>query len=124
MKKIFITFFGIIFAISAFAPIFAIKVAVPDWDWESDVIVPPGEEIIETSEKHIFDIIQIINKYLWFSIWWICMVLLIFAGIRLISANWNEEVIKKTNNLLTGALIGLAISILSWAAVRLLINIL
>jgi len=124
MKKIFLAFFGIIFAVGAFSPISAIKVAVPDWDWESDVIVPLGEEIIETDEKHIFDIIQIINKYLRFSIGAICMVLLIFAGIRLISANWNEEVIKKTSNLLTGALVGLAISILSWAAVRLLVNIL
>jgi len=105
-------------------PVAGISVSVPEGEWESDVMVPPGKSKIDTDEKNIFETIQIINKYLWFSIGAICMWLLIFGGFRLIVAEWDEEVAKKTSTLLIGASVWIAVAMLSYAAVRLIINIL
>jgi hypothetical protein len=64
-----------------------------------------------------------VNQYLWFGLWVVCMVILVWWGIQLITAWGDAEKMKKTNKLLMGALIGILISILSYSVVRLVVNL-
>jgi hypothetical protein len=102
--------------------IFAIDVQVPNSQWNQDIIVtwPPK---IHTDESTIFEIIQIINQYLWFSVWLFCMVLLVIGGFKLISAEWDTWKTKKANTIISWAIVWIMICILSYAAVRILVNL-
>lgn len=102
---------------------FAIVVEVPPSQWQQDVIVT-GPTLVQGSESTIFNIIQTINKYLWFSIWAICMGVLIFWWIKLITAQWDQAKMKEANKLLMWALIGILIAIFSYAIVRIIVNLL
>ncbi|MCX6824819.1 MAG: hypothetical protein NTY80_01215 [candidate division SR1 bacterium] len=102
---------------------FAIVVEVPPSQGQQDVIVT-GPTLVQGSESTIFNIIQTINKYLWFSIGAICMGVLIFGGIKLITAQGDQAKMKEANKLLMGALIGILIAIFSYAIVRIIVNLL
>ena len=98
----------------------AIIIQVPSQKWQSDVAVI-GATDIQWDEGTIFTTIQLINSYLWFSISVICMVVLIWWGIKLISAQWDEKKMAEANKLLLGALAWIMISLLSYALVRLVV---
>lgn len=100
----------------------AIVVEIPRSQWNEDVAVV-GPEQISGDESTFFSTIQMVNQYLWFAIGFVCMVVLIWWGIQLITASGNSEKMKKTNKLLMWALIGILISILSYSVVRLVINL-
>ncbi|MFA7298595.1 MAG: hypothetical protein WC010_03030 [Candidatus Absconditabacterales bacterium] len=102
---------------------FAIVVEVPPSQGQEDVIVT-GPSQIQGDESTFFETIQIINKYLRFSIGAICMGVLIFGGIKLISAQGDASKMKEANKLLMGALIGILIAIFSYAIVRIIVNLL
>jgi hypothetical protein len=101
----------------------AITLEVPRSQGNEDVMVT-GPEQVTGDETSFFELIQTINEYLRFSIGAVCMGVLIFGGIQLITASGNEEKMKTANKLLMGALIGILIAVLSYAIVRLIINIL
>ena len=100
----------------------AIVVEVPRDLGNPDIAVI-GPEQISWDEYTFFETLQLINKYLWLSIGWICMGVLVWGGIQLITASGNAEKMKKTNKLLMGVLIGILISILSYSIIRLIINL-
>jgi len=102
---------------------FAIVVEVPPSQWQEDVIVTWPSQI-QGDESTFFETIQIINKYLRFSIWAICMWVLIFWWIKLISAQGDASKMKEANKLLMWALIGILIAIFSYAIVRIIVNLL
>ncbi len=102
---------------------FWINVSVPEGNWDEDVAVT-GPTVIQTDESDLFELIIQINKYLWFAIGAVCMVVLIIWWFKLMASDGEEEEMKKANNLLMGALAGVVISILSYAAVRLIVNLL
>ncbi len=104
----------------------AVKVQIPEWDRQSDVMVTPQESQIDSStgEKDIFELIQIINKYLWFSIGAIALVWLIIWWFRLLTSEGDEEANKKTSKMLLWSAIWIGIAMLSYAIVRLIVNLL
>jgi len=117
---------GIIFTLFGFTTIFstfAIVVEVPSSQWQEDVIVT-GPTIIEWDESSIFSLIQKINSYLRFSIWVICMWVLIFWWIKLMTAQGDAAKMKEANKLLMWALIGILIAIFSYAIIRIIVNLL
>jgi len=118
---------GIIFTIfgvtASIFSTFAIVVDVPSSQWQEDVIVTWPTQI-QADESTLFDIIQIINKYLWFSIGAISMGVLVFWWIKLITANGDAAKMKEANKLLMWALIWILISIFSYAVVRIIVNLL
>jgi len=99
-----------------------IVVQIPPNQWQENVIVTWPTQI-QSDEWTIFELIQKINQYLRFFIWAICMWVLVFWWIRLMTAQWDQEKIKKTSKLLTWALVWIIIAILSYAVVRLIINL-
>lgn len=119
-------FHGIIFTtlglMSVFST-FAIVVEVPSSQGQEDVIVT-GPTQIQGDEGTFFDTIQTINSYLRFSIWAICMGVLIYWWIKLITAQGDSAKMKEANKLLMWALIGILIAIFSYALVRIIVNLL
>lgn len=102
--------------------IFAIDIQVPNSQWNEDIIVAWPSQI-HTDESTIFEMIQLINQYLWFSIWFICMIILIIGGFKLISAEWDAGKTKKANTMISWAVIWIIICMLSYAAVRIVVNL-
>lgn len=120
-------FHGIIFTLIGLTTLFstyAIVVDVPPSWGQWDINLVWDTTTIQTDESTIFDIIQTINMYLRFSIWAICMGVLIFWWIKLITANGDPAKMKEANKLLMWALIGILVAIFSYAIVRIIINLL
>jgi hypothetical protein len=122
IKKIILWLLWLFVLGSFFQQSFAITVELPRAQWNQDIAIL-GPEEISGDESSFFETIQVINEYLWFWLGAICMGVLIFGGIQLITANWDDAKMKKTNKLLMGALIGILISILSYSVVRLFVNL-
>ena len=119
-------FHGIIFTVLGLMSLFstfAIVVEVPSSQWQQDVIVT-GPTQIQWDESTFFNTIQTINSYLRFSIWAICMGVLIYWWIKLITAQWDPAKMKEANKLLMWALIGILVAIFSYAIVRIIVNLL
>lgn len=122
MKKILtscIILFGSLFTIAH-----GIVIQVPDPEGNVDVgSITAWATQIQWDESSFFDTIQMVNKYLWMSVGLVCMVLLVYSGIGLITANGDEAKMKNANKTLIGALIGIMICIFSYAVVRLVVNL-
>ncbi|MFA5748080.1 MAG: hypothetical protein WC872_03105 [Candidatus Absconditabacterales bacterium] len=101
---------------------FAIVLSVPESNGQEDFQVT-GPTTIQSNESTLFGIIQVVNKYLRFSLGAVTMGVLIYGGISLITAQGNEEKMKKANKLLLGSLVGILICIFSYAVVRLIVNL-
>lgn len=102
---------------------YAIVVEVPSSQWQEDVMVTWPTQI-QADESTLFDTIQTVNSYLWFFIWAVCMGVLIFWWIKLITANGDSAKMKEANKLLMWAIVWIFISVFSYALVRIIINLL
>jgi len=122
IKKIIFSLLGLFMIGSFFQQSFAITVELPRTQWNEDIAVVWPEQI-SWDEWTFFDTIQMINQYLWFGLWAVCMVVLVWWWIQLITANGDADKMKKTNKLLMWALIGILISILSYSVIRLVVNL-
>lgn len=124
MKKILFILFWLLFIIYSLRGSFssAITVDIPSSLWNSDVAVV-GPEQISGDESTFFQTIQMVNQYLRFALGAVCMGVLVYGGIQLITAGGDADKMKKTNKLLMWALIGILISILSYSVIRLVVNI-
>ncbi len=119
-------FHAIIFTFVGFSTLFstyAIVVEVPSSQWQQDVMVTWPTQV-QADESTFFDTIQTVNKYLRFFIWAVCMGVLIFWWIKLITANGDWAKMKEANKLLMWAIIWIFIAIFSYAIVRIIINLL
>lgn len=112
-----------LFGLTSIFSTFAIVVEVPPSQGQKDVIVT-GPTVVQADEWTLFELIQKINSYLRFAIWVVCMALLIIWWIQLITANGNDAKMKQANKLLMWALIGILISIFSYAIIRIIVNLL
>lgn len=108
---------------SLFSLALAVTVEVPGGSWTArDTNVPVGWNI-EGDADSIINLIQQINTYLWFSIGAVCLFVSLYAGYSVIMAQGDKGKMKKANELLTGALVGLFIAIFSYVIVRLVVNL-
>ena len=122
MKKIIISL--ILFGAFFLPIVYGIRIEIPDPEWNTDITaITPWPIQISGDEWSFFQSIQMINQYLWIWIWLICMSFLVYSGIGLITANGDETKMKNANKMLTGALIGILICILSYAVVRIVVNL-
>lgn len=112
----------IIFSTLIFNTSSAINLQIPDSHTQADLAVV-GPTQIEANESDLFDLINLINDYLWFSIWLVCLWALVYGGIWLITSQWNDDKMKKANKILMWALIGILIAIFSYSIIRLVVNL-
>lgn len=124
MKKLLrLGIYGLFICVASLSFSHALIVEVPSQQGQEDVAVT-GPTQIQSDEGSIFDTIQLINKYLWFAISVVCMWVLVFGGFKLMTASGDEKKMSEANKILTGALIGIVISLLSYALVRIVTNLL
>lgn len=111
------------FGLTTLFSTFAIVVEVPSSQGQQDVIVT-WPTTVQGDESTLFDTIQTINTYLRFSIGAICMGVLIYWWIKLITAQGDPAKMKESNKLLMWALVGIMIAVFSYALVRIIVNLL
>ncbi len=68
-------------------------------------------------------IIRLINEYLWIAIGVVCMGVIVFAGIKLVTSRGDDAELKKATNALIGAMVGIVISIFAYIIVRTVLNL-
>lgn len=101
----------------------AVTVEIPGDNVTSrDVNVP--RSTIEGDQDSIILLIQQINEYLWFSIGAVGIAVALYAGYQIIMSQWDKAKMKKGNELLVGALVGIFIAVFSYVLVRLVVNLL
>ena len=101
--------------------VFALKIQVPTPSGQDDIIVN-GSTNVQTDETELIDLINIVNEYLWFILAWLAFVIFVVAGIKLITW-WTKDNMSKANKMLIWSVIAIVISMLSYALVKILINL-
>lgn len=120
MKQLIVSFLAFCLFFIPFC--FAVTVEIPgDSVVARDVNVPGAT--IEWDSNSIINLIQQINEYLRFSLAAICMGVAIYAWYNIIMTWWDKAKIKKWNQTLVGALVGIVISVFSYVLVRLVVNL-
>lgn len=110
-----------------------LSIGIPNTMWgELTVYIPTpsGQEdlniqwstSVNTDRTELIDVINLVNKYLWFSLWLIAMIIFVYAWILLISW-WKKDSFEKANKMLIWAGIAIVVSMLSYTVVNLLINL-
>lgn len=87
------------------------------------------QNVIKTSTivsdpEDVTSLVNLVNKYLWFSLWVVWMVVLVIAWYKLLMARWDEKEMKKATNIFAALIIWVLIAIFSYLLVRLSANIL
>ncbi len=122
MIKVFWKYiFGLSLLALNFASVFSLSVQIPTPSGQDDIII--AESTVESDESTLFDIIQIINDYLWFSIAGVAMVVLTYAWIKLMVAEWDKEQIRMANRMVVSAMIAIFTAMLSYALIKLVVNL-
>ena len=121
VKKFVWSLFVLLFGVVSILEVSAVKVYLPDWNWQEDINIDNPQ--VNTNEKTLFEYIQLINSYLWFSIAWIAMAILVYAWIQLITAWWDKSKVSKAGKLAFSCLIAIVVAMLSYLLVNLIINL-
>ena len=123
MKNFFWKFIVIcVLSLSNLLPTLAITLQVPTPSGQDDIIMSWPTQI-QSNESTIFDVIQIINDYLRFAIVWMAMVVLVFGGIKLIVAGDDKDVVATANKMIISSMIAIFVSMLSYALIKLVVNL-
>ncbi len=102
------------------------------YSWSYEVDLPwPTQNIHSTSnismsssdDPYYMSLFKVINKYLWFFTGVVSFILVLTAGYRLVTSKWKAEDLKKANKMLVWGLVGIFVSLLSYAIVKVLINL-
>lgn len=121
MKKYKLTSIVLTTLLLWLAKVDAIKVRVPKWKFWSNPDVSTTSRI--PWKYSIFDIISLVNWYLWFAIWFVCFLFMIRNWYQLIIARWDEKEMKKATWALTGCAIWLVVCILAYIIVNIAIKL-
>lgn len=68
------------------------------------------------------NILNIVNDYLWFALAAVCVGVLIYVGIKLMTAQWDKKNMQQANRALVGMVIGLGIAYFSYTIIRMVAN--
>jgi hypothetical protein len=102
--------------------VFWITLQVPTPSGQEDIVVTWPTQV-ESDETTIFDIIQIVNDYLWFAIAGVAMIVLVYGWIKLITGQWNKDVVSSANKMVISSMIAIFVAILSYAIIKLVVNL-
>lgn len=71
----------------------------------------------------VFTLVNFVNKYLWFGLGVIAMIVVIIAGVKLVVARGDEKDMKGATNALVGVGVGTVIAIFAYLIVKVVANI-
>ena len=83
-------------------------------NWDTDV---------EWDNTEYLKLSKTINKYLWFFMWTVSLIVVVYAWFLLMSSNWSDEDLKKWNKMLIWGLVWIFVSLLAYVIIRLLIDL-
>lgn len=102
-------------------------------DWRSIHLPDPGQNKnlisvlrnrdIQAWENDIFSVFWLANSYLWFAFWVIAMFVIVYAGVKLVTARGKPDEMKKLWKTLMSIVVGLLIAVFSVLAINLLVNL-
>lgn len=102
---------------------YALVVEVPPSQWYQDIIVWPTTRISANQSTWMW-FIQLINQYLWFSIAVIAFAVLVYGWFKLLTVPaWDSDALNTATKIMTNAAIGIVVAMLSYAAVRVVVNL-
>lgn len=84
---------------------------------------PAWQDALYENKDDLFGLLNVFNKYIWFALGVVAMFVLIYAGIKLITARGDEKEMKKVNTTLISLIIGVLIAILSYVLVKIVANV-
>lgn len=90
-----------------------------EWDVADN---PEGWTYINWDHS-ILDVINLVNNYLWFAVWFVCFLFMIINGYKLITAHGDE---KKTSSAMTGlmwSIVWIVICLLAYIIVNLAVKL-
>ena len=90
---------------------------------ESDVADNPMGWTYINWDYSILDVINLVNNYLWFAVWFVCFLFMIINGYKLITAHGDE---KKTSSAMTGlmwSIVWIVICLLAYIIVNLAVKL-
>ena len=76
-----------------------------------------------TGSYSILDMISLVNRYLWFAIWFFCFVFMIWNWFKLISANWDEKAVWSAKKALIWSVVWIVVCLLAYIIVNLAVKI-
>lgn len=74
-------------------------------------------------QNDITSFINLWNKYLWFILWVVSMVVIVIAWFKLVTARWDEKEMKTVNNLIIWLVVWVLIAIFSYLIVKVVANV-
>ena len=90
---------------------------------QKDVADNPGGWTWISGDYSILDVINLINSYLRFAVWFVCFLFMIINGYKLITAHWDEKQTKAAIKWLLWAVIGIVICLLAYIIVNLAVKL-
>lgn len=100
---------------------YALKLTLPGDGGQSDLHVKSTS--INGQESDIITIIKMVNEYLWFFVGLVGLLLLAYAGIKIITAQGDKKQVSDSYNLIIAAIVMIFVAILSYVIVKLLVNL-
>lgn len=83
----------------------------------------PGNPTIVDGRRSIFNIISLVNNYLWFAIGFVCFLFMIWNGYQLIIARGDDKQMKNATSSLIGCAVWLTVCILARIIVNLAVKL-
>ena len=90
---------------------------------QKDVADNPGGWTWISGDYSILDVINLINSYLRFAVWFVCFLFMIINGYKLITAHWDEKQTKSATSALIWCVIWITICLLAYIIVNIAINL-
>ena len=117
-KRIVLIFLWLLLTIQTTAN--AVKLSTLRWVIWWDINTTTTEVVWSRS---IFNIISLVNKYLWFTIWLFCFLFMIWNGFQLITAKGDENQTKNATKSLVWAAIWIAVCLLAYIIVNIAVKL-
>lgn len=74
-------------------------------------------------QRSVFNIISLVNKYLWFAIGFVCFAFMVWNGYQLIMARGDEKQMQSATKSLIGCAVWLAVCILAHIIVNIAVKL-
>lgn len=100
-----------------------LELTLPAGEGYSDLQTATQTSRVYSNNDDVFSLVNLVNKYLWFALWVVAMVVLVIAGFKLVTARWDEKEMKKVNTMLIWLVVWVFIAIFSYLIVRVVANL-
>ena len=90
---------------------------------QADVPANPDDGTWIDWDYSILDVINLINSYLRFWVWFVCLLFTVINGYKLITANWDDKKSKSAITWLVGSLVWIVVCILAYIIVNVTVKL-